>query len=122
VIEMAAVAFAFPILPGKTDMFRRVAEELLAARRTEYELSRARLGIAKERAWLQHTPQGDVAIVYLEVADPALALQKMAASDDPFDQWFRQYVLDVHGMDLTQLPSAPLPEQTFEWEVRPAGF
>ena len=39
----------------------------------------------------------------------------MAASDQPHDRWFREYVLDVHGVDLAE--SFPPPEQVLDYRA-----
>ena len=56
---MTLGATAFPILPGKTDDWRRFIGELNGARRQEYEASRKALGI-HERTFFQPTPMGDM--------------------------------------------------------------
>lgn len=114
---MATIAFAAPILPGKLEAWRRFNQETLGSRRSEYEASRRQFGITRESAWLQQTPQGHMAIVYLETTEPEQMFQAMATSADPFDVWFRQQVLDIHGLDLTQPPDGPLPELAFEWQA-----
>lgn len=114
---MAKIAFATPILPGKLEAWRRFNQESLGSRLTAHEASRRRLGITRELAWLQQTPEGDIAIVYLEVEDPERAFQELGASSDPYDVWFRQQVLEIHGLDLTQPPDGPLPELAFEWQA-----
>jgi hypothetical protein len=114
---MAAIAFSAPILPGKSERYRKFAHEV-ERRRSEYEASRKRLGITKEMAWIQATPQGDVAVVYFEAADPERAMQGLATSQDAFDVWFRAYTLDVHGLDLTQPPPGPYSELTHAYVAR----
>jgi hypothetical protein len=108
---MAAVAFSAPILPGKSERYRNFAHEV-ERRRSEYEASRRSLGITREMAWIQATPQGEVAIVYFEAEDPGRVMQGLATSQDAFDVWFRAYTLDVHGLDLTQPLPGPLSEPT----------
>ena len=111
-----ATAFTVPLLPGTTEIDRR---EMLACwrgeRRADHEASRQRLGITAEQVWLQSTPGGDVAVVRLETADLARAFEGMATSDDPFDRWFREHVLDVHGLDVTQ-PMEPT-EQILDYRT-----
>ena len=111
---MQAIAFAAPLLPGKTDADR----EALAAcasgdRRADHEASRKRAGITRESVWIQSTPNGDVAVVLIEASDIQAAMGAMATSDEPFDQWFRGHVLEVHGMDMTE-ESQP-PEQVLDY-------
>src|SRR5262245_46120205 len=112
---MASLASAFPIQPGKFEAWKRFAAEMAGPRRAEHEASRQRLGMTKERAYLQQTPQGDMAIVYMEANDVGQVFQGLATSQDPFDVWFREQVNDLHGVDLSQPPSGGLPEITFDW-------
>ena len=106
---MALLALAFPILPGKTEQWRRFVAELAGPRHADLVASRQRLGV-HERTFLQTTPQGDLVIVTLDGADPAGALRQFGAAGDPFAQWFREQVLAIHGFDLAQPPPGPLPE------------
>jgi hypothetical protein len=113
VFTMAIVAFALPILPGKSEKDRSYFQDIVEAHRSEYEASRKRAGITKEMTWLQHTPKGDLGIVYLEVENPRRMFQALATSQERFDVLFREYVMDVHGVDLTQQMPGPLSELTF---------
>jgi hypothetical protein len=107
-------AFAIPLLPGKTDTDRSAMRSCWQGeRRTPYESSRKRLGITREAVWIQNTPDGDVAVVHLEADDLQRAFTGMGASDDPFDRWFREHCLDVHGLDLTA--GFSLPEQVLHF-------
>ena len=108
--------FAMPLVPGGADTVRRMREEALGPRRSEYEESRRRLGISEERAWIQSTPAGEMVLVYLEAEDPQRALQGMAESQEPYDVWFRQYIQDAHGVDISR-EQAPPPEPAFEWRA-----
>ena len=106
---MTLAATAFPILPGKTDDWRRFMGELNGARRQEYEASRKALGI-HERTFFQPTPMGDMVIVTLEGDDPGGAFARFANSTDPFSTWFLAKVKELHGFDLAQVASGPMPE------------
>lgn len=113
-ITVQEIAFAVPLLPGKTDADR---DALLSCwrgkRQAAHSASRERLGITRESVWIQSTPAGDVAVVHLEARDAAAALRGMGTSDDPFDRWFREHCADVHGIDLAE-PLLPL-EQVLEF-------
>ena len=113
---MASLAAALPILPGQTEVVRRMSEEALGPRRSEYEESRRRLGITKEMAWIQHTPMGDMVIVYWEAENPQRILEQMARSHDQFDEWFRQFIQNAHGLDITQ-EQPPANELVFDWQA-----
>ncbi len=113
---MVFVAFAVPILPGKMDAWKDFVRTLAKDRINEYEKSRNRAGIKKEVAWIQNTPQGDMAIVYIEAKDIPKAIEHFGKSQESFDVWFRDMVREIHGVDFTH-PQA-LPALGFEW---PAG-
>ena len=81
---MPAVAFCAPILPGKEETDRKGFEEVLGPRREEYDASRRRAGITREMVWHQETPDGTVAVVYLEADDIPASMQALATSDDAF--------------------------------------
>jgi len=116
---MESLAFALPLTPGKTDEWRRWSEELRGARHNEYVASRRRLGVATERAYLQHTPQGDMAVIYLEGDDLQQSFQALATSPDPFDVWFRQRSKDLFsGLDLSQPLPGPISELVFDGLAR----
>jgi hypothetical protein len=114
-VPMPMIAFSIPILPGKTDAFRAAYHRFVVNRRTEFEISRRRLGITAERGFLQHTPNGDLATVVFDVIDPSRMLAGTASSTEPLDADFRGYLLDVFGLDLTQAPTAQPSEQVFDW-------
>lgn len=113
---MSTITFSVPILPGKTDTWKRALEEITGPRKSDYEKSRRRMGITREVVSLQKTPDGDYAVVCLEGDDPASAPQKYLMSEDPFDRWFAKEVLvGTHGMDA----SRPLPptQLLVDWQA-----
>jgi hypothetical protein len=65
--------------------------------------------------WIQSTPDGDVGVVVLEAPDIEAAMAAMATSNELFDQWFREHIRDVHGIDLAE--SAPPPEQVLDYRA-----
>jgi len=112
---MALLAMAFPIVPGKTEQWRKFVSELKGARRADFAASRKRLGI-HERTFLQKTPMGDLIVVTLEGKDPASAFQRFAEGKDEFTKWFLTEVSAVHGVDLTKPPPGPPPELVIDSE------
>ena len=105
---MTLGAAAFPILPGKTDDWRKFIGELNGSRRAEYEANRKALGV-RERAFFQPTPMGDMVVLTLEGDDPGGAFVKLAQMTDPFSTWFRAQVKEVHGFDLADVAAGPMP-------------
>jgi hypothetical protein len=111
---MQTIAFAAPILPGKTQSDRdAIASCAHGDRQADYRESRRRAGIERESVWIQSTPGGDVAVILIEAPDIEAAMGALATSEDPFDRWFRGNVKDVHGMDLAA--GFPPPEQMLDF-------
>jgi len=54
-------------------------------------------------------------IVRFEGADVESAFAALAESNDPFDVWFRERVLEITGVDLSAPSDAPLPEIILAW-------
>jgi hypothetical protein len=111
---MPSVAFAAPILPGKTEQDREDMRSCAwGERQAAHEASRASHGVTREAVWIQPTPMGDLAIVYLEADDLPAAFAGLASSQEPFDVWFREQVRDVHGINLED--GFPPPEQILDF-------
>ncbi|HEY7907567.1 MAG TPA: hypothetical protein VIC60_01780 [Thermomicrobiales bacterium] len=77
---MESVAFALPILPGKTEAARTFQRLLNGSRKGEYGESERNIGITKELWFLQQTPNGDLFVAYLESPDAARALATFSQS------------------------------------------
>ena len=111
---MPAVAFAAPILPGKVADWTAMVRSWEGEERSGYLESRNRAGVTREVCWLQRTPQGEMAIIYLEADDLEAAFRTFGTSDSPFDQQFRSRVLEIHGLDLSGPLPGGLPELAFD--------
>lgn len=107
---MPAIGFVVPVLPGKEQADLDWVEEMNGPRKEEYEAAWKEFGVTRHAIWHQQTPDGTVAVVFVEADDVPAAMQGIATSDDPFSQWFRDQVKDVHGIDLTSGPP-PQSEQ-----------
>jgi hypothetical protein len=106
---MALLAMAYPILPGRTDDWRRLMAELDGPRREEYDALQRRFGV-RSRVFLQQTPEGDLVLVTMDGDDSYRAMQQMYAGNDSFTEWFVVQVKDIHGIDLREPPPGPPPE------------
>jgi hypothetical protein len=113
-MAMAVFMGAFPVLSGKEDEARKLAQETLD-RRDEFEASERRVGITKEEWALQQTPMGSMVVVRFEADDVAGAFADLAQSNEAFDVWFKQRVKEVSGVDLGEPMPGPLPEIIFDW-------
>jgi hypothetical protein len=113
-IATQTLCFAAPLVPGTASTDREEMNSCWHGERSdEHSASRRRHGITRESVWIQGTPAGDVAVVLIESPDLPRALLGLATSDEPFDLWFREHLLAVHGMDLTAGMS--LPEQVLNY-------
>lgn len=110
---MASLALALPCVPGGADHVRRMAAECQGSRHAEFVDFHHRMGLTSERWYLQQTPQGDLVIITLE-GDPVGAVHRLASSDQPFDQWFKEQSRTVHGVDLNLPLPGPPPELLLE--------
>ena len=108
---MAEVAFALPILPGQEQLDRETLEELETARRDEYLAALADAGITRHAVWHQETPDGTLAVVYMEVDDES-GVARFGASDAPLNSWFREQMKQVHGIDIAA--AAPPPKKVHD--------
>lgn len=110
---MESLAFAFPLRPGKAEELRSWGAEILGPRRSEYHAFR-RLVLTAVRVYLQRTPQGDIAIIYVEGDDLQRAFEELQTSQAPFAVWLRQRARDLFdGLDLTQVSLGSLSRLVF---------
>ena len=110
-----------PILPGKREEWRRMMREVTGPRYEEWADHHRRMGVAREVVWEQRLPGMDLAIVAIDGVDPEEILDKMTASDNPFDIWFRDTIISVTGY-LEDAPAevpAPTLVGKFEAWARP---
>jgi hypothetical protein len=64
--NVASSVYVFPILPKRTDEAKRIVQKLQGPGKQDHGESRRNLGITEERMWIQHMPDQDLAIMYLE--------------------------------------------------------
>jgi hypothetical protein len=102
---MATFAFVMPLLPGKAETDREGMQRFSTGEEKEaYEASRRALGFKRQAIWHQETPDGTIAIVLWEVDDIEAARRGIATSEEPFDRRFRDFLRDVHGIDVANEP------------------
>jgi len=123
---MSGIVMSNPIAPGKVEAWRRFCQELAGARRQNYEASRRRLGITRERMALVETPSGSAAVTTMDARELGQALGQIMTSDLPFDRWYRERIQELQGVNQASydqlLERPPLPqdqELLFEWTSDP---
>jgi hypothetical protein len=82
------MALCVPLAPGATERARAFVAD--AYHREEFTASRRRLNVSEELITLHSTPQGDIVGIYIEGDDPAKGNAGFAASQEPFDLWFKE--------------------------------
>jgi hypothetical protein len=82
------MALCAPLAPGATERARAFVAD--AYNRDAFTASRRRLNVSEELLTLQSTPEGDIVGIYIEGDDPAKGNAGFAASQDPFDLWFKE--------------------------------
>ena len=117
-VEVKSLILALPIVRGKEEEWRRFAQELQETYPREYEDFRRRLGVRAERVWLMQESCGEVALAYAEVEAPEVVIRRLAASEEPFDAWFKEKLLELHGYDLDGSRPRAEPELVFGYDPR----
>lgn len=108
---MGAIAMAAPIVPGKEDAWAEFAGQLTGGRKAEFDDFNTRHRLTDHRAWLQKNPHGSsVVIIVVEGPGAETFMGEFATSDNAFDKWFTEKVVEVHGFDFSA-PPPPLPER-----------
>src|SRR5262245_32633570 len=118
---MPSIGFVAPLLPEMTQTDRDAMTSCWhGERQAAYEDARRRAGITRESTWIQSTPMGDLAVVYIEADDLEAAFATIGGSDEPFDRWFRDHVRRVHGIALED--GFPPPELILDYSADSEGL
>jgi hypothetical protein len=114
---MPMLVRAFPVLPGKEDLLRAFVQEMAGARRQEAAEFYRSFDVLRESWHLQNTLHGAWVIGVTEVDAPLeLKAREYAASDRPFDRWFKDQVRHLSGIDPDFEPLGPPTETLFEFD------
>jgi hypothetical protein len=104
--EMAApeaeeTLVVIPIVPGKSEGWRRAMQEIAGSRQEDFELAQERWGISSVSVYTASTRLGQVAVIRLQTNNSLIDLQlQIAASEEPFDRWLKEQFRVYHGIDL----------------------
>lgn len=113
-------AFALPIAPGRIEDVKRFCEEMdTGSRAKEWDESRRRMGAHRVKVFIQPIGASGraVLIAYWEVEDSKRVARELAESQEPFDVWFREGVLEYHNVDLSQGPLRAPPGKFIDWQA-----
>jgi len=117
---MQCLSWCAPILPGQTDAWKAFDATMRGARRAEHEESRRRMGVHREVVSLLSTPQGDVVCLFHEADDIESAFRTLATSTDPYDVWFRERLIELHGLTPDMLQGPPPAILHFDFRAKVA--
>jgi hypothetical protein len=118
---MALIVRAFPVLPGKEEGLRRLAEEMSGREREQAAAFYRGFAVVHESWHLQKTPQGSWAICVTDVAkEPVAMARAYAGSQRPFDRWFKERIRELTGIDPDVKPFGSPTETIFQWDGGPA--
>ena len=88
---------AAPLAADKLDAWEAWSADLTGPRRAAFEDMNTRLGLEEHRAYLQPMPDGNfLVLVVAEGPGADSFLDRVAASDHEFDQWFAGAIADLH--------------------------
>ena len=118
---MPTVVLALPILPDREEEWRRFAQDLLGDRLSEYEGLGRHLGIRGVRVYLTRTSLREGILAYVEAENPEEAFRRLVASEEPFAEWFKEKLAELHGYDLGRPRIGSSPELIFEHQGDSGG-
>jgi len=111
---MSLIVRAFPVLPGKEEDIRRLAAEMAGSRRKEAQEFYRHFGVTRESWHYQETPNGPMVIGVTELEEPEAKAKEYAASNRPFERWFKDQVRNLTGIDPDVQPLGPPSEVIFD--------
>jgi hypothetical protein len=112
---MPLIVRAFPVLSGMKEEVQELARQLTGRRAADAGEFYRSYDIAHESWHLQQSAGGWQVIVVTEVGDLDPAASAYAASQRPFDRWFKDEVKRLTGVSPDQDPLGPPTEEIFHW-------
>ena len=114
---MAVLNITAPILEGKFDAWKEFHDSLKPGgeNHENWKNQMQRTGITRQVVSLQRTPMGDFVNVFFEGDDPAALMKTVGSSDNEFDKKFAAWVMEVHGIDVSEPPPGPMSEVVLDY-------
>jgi signal transduction protein with GAF and PtsI domain len=98
---MANYCFTVPTSSGGIELMRKWNQENIINNQEHDAVFKA-AGISREQVWVQHSPQGDFAVVNYETDDPEHSFKVLATSSEPWAVKLREHLKKAHGLDIAQ--------------------
>ncbi len=106
-----------PIKPTALEAWKAWNKEIMSSKKEEFTEFNSRMNLTSHKVWLAQTPNGPMAVVQHKGPGETEFMQKLAASDHPFDQWFKNSISEFHGIDFSKPPPGPSPELLMDWKA-----
>lgn len=114
---MAEIHLVLPILPGRTEAWRRFVQELQGPQQAEWKAWRKRVGLIHLWAQLQAPPKQTFVLLRIKCGAEADWSEPLILDKVPFDRWLREQIRALHGIDLADLESAGQQDCRLDIEV-----
>lgn len=119
---MTTYAFVAPVLAGKKDQLRNLTTQLTGEKLADAEALRRVAGLEREQVFLQETPMGDFAIIVWDTTDIVKVFDTFATDTSQTSIWFRQQLLEIHGIDVADVNNQPHMTIGFDWHAPTWSF
>src|SRR5690606_19495981 len=111
---MAHIVRAFPLITSVAEL-AAFAAELAGPRRQQCAAFFRKYKVRHESWYLQESGHSRQIVVVTQIDDPQVQADRLTASKDPFDVWYKQRVLAITGIDLDVTPKGPPTREVFRW-------
>nr|WP_319509838.1 hypothetical protein [uncultured Draconibacterium sp.] len=98
-----------PLKKDKLDAWKDWAKSLTGEQNEAFNAFNKKHGLTRHDAWLAETPDGPVVVALHEGPGSDKFLQSVASTDGPFENSFKEKVLEFHDMDISAPPPGPAP-------------
>lgn len=110
-----AVCLPFRILPDKRDAARAFMNDLEGSWFQAYEQSEGRIGVLSEHWFIGQFESVDYLVGFITSGNFQRAVGIFSASQDSFDVWFKDRLLECTGIDFNNPPQLELPALVSEF-------
>ena len=92
-----------PILPGKSEAWRRFLQELEGSRTAQFTHWCQALGVEIQKIQLHDALGCALVLLTIQVQHPIEVARNLAQQESLFNDWLLTHVQQLHGLDLTRL-------------------